>query len=227
MMPLSHTPSTAPLSDLTTTIPTWLYTILQAFVQHVDLCVISLVLSILIAFPVSLWIARRPVLAEVIMAVFSLLYTIPSLALLAILVTLFGLGMHSALISLVIYAQFILLRHFVLGLRAIDPSLLEIARGLGMTPFQIFKNVEIPLALPVWISGLRVATLSTLSIATTAAWINAGGLGTFIFEGLSQDNPAKILTGAVLIALLSLLFEQILRAFEEQALLDAQGNLST
>jgi osmoprotectant transport system permease protein len=197
--------------------------LLRAFVEHIDLCVCSLFLAFLIAFPLSLFIARRPILSEMLITVLSVFYTVPSLALLAILVTLFGLGMHSAVIALVIYAQFILIRHFITGLRSIDPDVLEIAHGMGLTRWQILCAIEFPLALPIWLNGFRVATLSTIGIATTAAWINAGGLGGLIFEGIAQNNPQKILLGAFLISLLSLLFEQILKGFEAQAILDAKG----
>jgi osmoprotectant transport system permease protein len=198
--------------------------LLKAFVQHVDLCLTALAIAIIPSLFIGIAIARRTVLAEFVVASFSLLYTVPSLAFLALMVILFGLGVPSAIAALVFYAQFILIRHIVLGLQSIDPHVLEAARGIGLSRWKTLLWVETPLALPIWISGLRLATLSTVAIATTAAWINAGGLGTFIFEGISQNNPQKIMLGAGLIVLLSLWLEKILHGFEEQALLKAQGH---
>jgi osmoprotectant transport system permease protein len=136
------------------------------------------------------------------------------------------LGKPSAILALVLYAQFILLRSMVSGLKSVDFSAVEAARGLGLSAIQIFCRVEAPMAMPIWINGLRNATLTTLSIATTAAWINAGGLGTLIFDGLSQNNSTKILTGALLISGLSLLLDYGLKAAEIEATQIANGELA-
>jgi osmoprotectant transport system permease protein len=194
--------------------------VLLAFVEHVDLCVCAVTGAVLLAFPVSLWMAQRRVVSEIVIAACGLLYTVPSLALLALLVTLFGLGKPSALLALMMYAQFILIRHFILGLRSVDPTVREVARGLGLSPGQMLFSIEMPLAMPVWLSGLRIATLSTIGIASIAAWINAGGLGRLIFEGISQSNSGKIILGALLISGLAFLFESILQGFEAQAISD-------
>ena len=197
--------------------------LLRAFIEHVNLTMTALLLAVIPAFLLSLFIARRPALAEIVMTGFSLLYTVPSLAMLAMMVIVFGLGQASAITALVLYAQFILIRHFVLGLQSIDAPTLEAARGLGFSAWQKLLWVEAPLAMPVWLSGLRLAALSTVSIAVTAAWINAGGLGTLIFEGLSQNNPQKILWGAMLIVILSCWLQTSLEGFEAWALARAEG----
>ena len=189
----------------------------RAFVQHVDLCAISLTLAIVPSLAMGILIARRPVLAELVISSFSLLYTVPSLAFLAMMVIFMGLGLPSAVTALVFYAQFILIRHIVLGLQGIDPHVLEAARAMGLSSWKQLLWIEVPLALPVWLSGLRLATLSTISIATTAAWINAGGLGTLIFQGLAQNDPRQIMLGAALIAILSLWLEKILASLETAA----------
>lgn len=196
--------------------------VLRAFVEHIDLCVCALAGALLLAFPLALFIARKRIVSELVMTVCGLLYTVPSLAFLAILVTVFGLGKPSALIALIIYAQFILIRHFILGLQSIDSATQEVTRGLGLSYLQSLLVIEIPLAMPIWLSGLRIATLSTIGIATTAAWINAGGLGRLIFEGLSQNNTGKIVLGALLISGLAFLLETLLHGFETQAISDAQ-----
>lgn len=198
----------------------------KALFEHMDLCLLSLAIASGIAFPLGLLIARNRLLSDVVLGGLGTLYTIPSLAMLAILVPWLGLGKPSAILALVLYAQFILLRSMVSGLKSVDFSAVEAARGLGLSAIQIFCRVEAPMAMPIWINGLRNATLTTLSIATTAAWINAGGLGTLIFDGLSQNNAAKILTGALLISGLSLLFDYGLKAVEIEATQIANGELA-
>lgn len=196
---------------------------LAALVEHIDLCLVSLAVATGIAFPLGIWLARLPRLSEGMLTALGALYTIPSLAMLAILVPLLGLGKGSAITALVLYAQFILLRSVILGMRSIDRASIEAAQGLGLSPLRIFTLLEAPMAMPLWINGLRHATLSTLSIATTAAWIHAGGLGTLIFEGLSQNNMGKILAGALLISALALCFDSLLKAVENEAAIIASG----
>lgn len=196
---------------------------LAALVEHIDLCLVSLAVATGIAFPLGIWLARLPRLSEGMLTALGALYTIPSLAMLAILVPLLGLGKGSAITALVLYAQFILLRSVILGMRSIDRASIEAAQGLGLSPLRIFTLLEAPMAMPLWINGLRHATLSTLSIATTAAWIHAGGLGTLIFEGLSQNNMGKILAGALLISALALCFDSLLKTVENEAAIIASG----
>lgn len=200
--------------------------IFKAIVEHIDLCLLSLAIACAIAFPLGILTARRQLLSEGLLSVLGVVYTIPSLAMLAILVPIFGLGKGSAIVAIVIYAQFILLRHVVMGLRSVDQASIEAARGLGLTPVQVFTTLEAPMAMPIWINGLRNATLATLSIATIAAWINAGGIGALIFDGLSQNNSAKILTGALLISALSLIFDYLLKSVETEAAQIASGEVS-
>lgn len=200
--------------------------ILRAIVEHIDLCLLSLGIACAIAFPLGILTARKRLLSEGVLSVLGVVYTIPSLAMLAILVPIFGLGKGSAIVALVIYAQFILLRHVVVGLRSVDRASIEAARGLGLTWVQVFTTLEAPMAMPIWINGLRNATLATLSIATIAAWINAGGIGALIFDGLSQNNSAKILTGAILISALSLIFDYLLKSVETEAAQIANGEIS-
>ena len=198
----------------------------KALFEHMDLCLLSLLIASGIAFPTGLLVARNRIGLNITQAGLGLLYTVPSLAMLAMLVPWLGLGKPSAIVALVLYAQYILLRSVISGLQAVDSAMLDAARGLGLSATQIFWRIEAPIAMPVWINGLRNATLATLSIATTAAWINAGGLGTLIFDGLSQNNMTKIMTGAVLISALSLLFDFGLKAVETESTRIAQGELS-
>ncbi|MFT4039332.1 MAG: ABC transporter permease, partial [Thermomicrobiales bacterium] len=140
----------------------------------------------------------------------------PSLAFLALLIPSLGIGRMPAVIVLAAYAQIFLVRNIVAGLRGVDAATLEAARGLGMTRWQEFWRVRWPLALPVMIAGLRTASVTTISLATIAAWIGAGGLGVLLFEGIGRDDPNRILAGAIAITALAILTDAILRFVESR-----------
>ncbi len=182
--------------------------------EHALLVAISLAIALAIALPLGVLVARRPRAGGIALGVLSAIYTIPSLALLAILVALFGLGTPTAIVALVAYAQMLLVRNIAEGLRGVSPAAIDAARGLGFTPLAQLLRIELPLALPAIVGGIRIATVSLISIATVAAWIDAGGLGTLIFEGLHQDDPAKIIAGSVAAIALALVADIALRALE-------------
>lgn len=182
--------------------------------EHLLLTFVSLAIALAIAFPLGVLAARRPRAGAVTLGILNVIYTIPSLALLAILVAIFGLGMPTAVVALVAYAQMILVRNVAEGLRGVSPAALEAADGLGYTPFARLVQIEIPLALPAILGGIRIATVSLIGIATIAAWIDAGGLGTLIFEGLHQDDPGKIVAGSVAAVALALAADGALRLAE-------------
>jgi len=117
-------------------------------------------------------------------------------------------------VALVAYAQLILVRNTVTGIRGVDPSVVEAARGMGMSRFQILRKVELPLALPVIIAGVRIATIAIIGIGTVAAYVDAGGLGTLLFNGVSQDDPRQIEAGALAIAVLAIAVDLVLRLVE-------------
>jgi osmoprotectant transport system permease protein len=182
--------------------------------QHVFLVGVSLAVALLIALPLGVAAARSPRAGAAILAVTGALYTIPSLALLALLVAVLGLGQLTAIVALVVYAQMILIRGVVAGLRGVDPALVDAARGLGFTARGTLLRVEFPAALPVVLGGVRVATVSLVALATVAAWINAGGLGVLLFEGIGTNNPQKIFAGALAAAMLAVAADLSLRAAE-------------
>ncbi len=182
--------------------------------EHLVLTLVSLAIALVIAFPLGVLAARRPRAGAVTLGVLNVIYTIPSLALLAILVAIMGLGMPTAVVALVAYAQMILVRNVAEGLRGVSPAALDAADGLGFTPFARLVQVELPLALPAIIGGIRIATVSIIGIATIAAWIDAGGLGTLVFEGLHQDDPDKIVAGSLAAVVLALAADGALRAAE-------------
>jgi osmoprotectant transport system permease protein len=151
------------------------------------------------------------------------IYTIPSLSLFVLLIPLFGLGTTSAVVALVAYAQLMLVRNWVVGLMSIDPAIIEAARGMGMNGSQRFWQVEFPLALPLLLSGIRLATLSTIGIGTIAAYINAGGLGKLLFEGVITANYPKIFAGSLAVSVLAIGTNYLLRFLERQAEVAIRG----
>lgn len=184
--------------------------------QHVVLVAVSLAIAFTIALPLGIFAARNRRIATPLLGALGVIYTIPSLALLAILVDYVGLGFWTAVIALVAYAQFLLVRNIATGLREVDPAQIDAAIGLGMSPRELFWRVELPLAMPAVIGGIRIATITMISLATIAAYINAGGLGVLIFSGLGQAYPEKALAGSVPAAALAILADLILRRIERR-----------
>ncbi len=185
--------------------------------EHLRMTGISLGLALLIALPVGVLVARVRWLQGPVLGVLGVIYTIPSLSLFVLLIPLFGLGLVPAVIALVAYAQLVLVRNWVLGLTSIDPAIIEAARGMGMSNWQRFWQVEFPLALPLLLAGVRLASLSIIGIGTIAAFINAGGLGSLLFEGVTTANSQKILAGSLVVSALAIVINYFLRFLEQRA----------
>jgi osmoprotectant transport system permease protein len=169
--------------------------------QHVELTILPVAIGFLIALVLSIWAIRQPIVYGPITVVTGVLYTIPSLAAFAVLIRITGLSLLSALIPLVSYTLLILVRNIVAGFRGVPPEVLEAAEGMGYTRTQRLIWVEIPLAVPMMITGLRLATVTAIGLATVASIIGGdtfGGLGQLISEGLQTYFPTKYLLGAVL-----------------------------
>jgi osmoprotectant transport system permease protein len=193
--------------------------ILLATREHVLLVLISMAIAVAIGVPLGLVIVRHPRLRAVSLAVASILQTIPSLALFGFLIPLpflGGIGAHTAIVALVLYALLPILRNTFVGLTSIDPAILEAAEGMGMTQQQILFRVRLPLASSFIMAGIRTATVITIGIATIAAAIGAGGLGTFIFRGVAMVSDAVILAGAIPAAILALFADFLLGLLERR-----------
>jgi osmoprotectant transport system permease protein len=182
--------------------------------EHVELVAIALVLACAIALPLGVFVARSRRAGAAVLTGLNVIYTIPSLALLALLVPVFGIGTLTALIALTAYALMILVRNVAAALRGVPFALIDAARGLGMSPWQSFWRVEFPQALPVMLSGVRLATITLIALATLASWINAGGLGTLVLYGLQHDDPSRALVGSVIAALLAIAADAGFRRLE-------------
>ena len=185
--------------------------------QHLELTVVALVVAFAIAFPLGVLGARRPRFRAALLGTLGVVYTLPSLAVFALLIPIFGLGFVTTEIALVAYAQMILVRNVVVGLDGVPAAMREAALGLGMTPLQTLWRVELPHALPVILAGVRIAAVATISIATLAGKIDAGGLGTIVFAGLDNDDTNRIIAGSLAAAVLAIAADLSLRAVERLA----------
>ena len=188
--------------------------ILVPLVEHIQLVLITLLFSVAAAILLTLLAELFPMLGEVLMHLFSVIYSIPSLALFAMLIPVTGLGRETAVIVMCAYNQYILLRNFITGLNEVDPAVREAAAGIGMTRMQVLTRVQVPLARKALIAGIRLAVVSTIGIGTIAAAINAGGLGDLLFDGLRTMNTVKILWGSLLSAVLAIALDAVLKRFE-------------
>jgi len=193
--------------------------ILTATREHLTLVVISMVIAVAVAVPLGLALVTHPRLRSSALALASVFQTIPSLALFGFLIPLpflGGIGMRTAIVALVLYAILPILRNTYVGLTGIDPAILEAAEAMGMTEQQILFRVRLPLATSFILAGIRTATVITIGVATIAAAIGAGGLGTFIFRGVAMVSDAVILAGAIPAALLALLADFLLGLLERR-----------
>ena len=148
--------------------------------------------------------------ADPVLYVAGIIFTIPSLAMFGIMIPIIGIGVDPAVAALTLYALLPILRNTITAMRQLDPSIIEAGRGMGMTDLQLLTRVQLPLALPVILAGIRVSTVMTVGIASIATLIGAGGLGELVFHGINRTNTRMVLTGAIWIALLALLFDYVL-----------------
>ncbi|HEX8166500.1 MAG TPA: ABC transporter permease [Beijerinckiaceae bacterium] len=187
-----------------------------ALTEHIGMVAAALALSLAIALPLGIWSARRPRLYAAAIAATGILYTVPALALFALLIPFMGLGTGPAVTALVLYSLLILVRNVAAGLRAVPPEVIDAADGMGFGPWRRLLAVELPLALPVIVAGVRIAVVMQISVATVAAYISAGGLGDIIFQGITQDFTEKIVAGAVLTSALAVAADESLRRVERR-----------
>lgn len=181
--------------------------ILQKAGTHLLLTFSALILAICFSIPLGIWLYWHPGISKSVLYLTGLLQTIPSIALLAMMIPLFGIGVVPAVNALFLYAVLPILRNTLTGLQSVDPLLKKVADGIGMNRFQKIRFVEFPLAVPMVLAGIRTAAVINVGTATLAAFIGAGGLGEFIVTGLALNNTELILRGAIPAAILALLVE--------------------
>jgi osmoprotectant transport system permease protein len=188
---------------------------LQLAGAHLYMTGMALLIAVAIALPLSLLLVRYQKLAGATLAFLGGLYTIPSIALLILLLPIFGLNQTSVIVALVIYSQIILARNMVAGLKGVPAPILEAATGMGMNGWQRWSKVQLPLALPVIVAGVRVAAIVSVAIATIGAKFGAGGLGTLLFDGIAQNRYDKIVAGSVGVAILAFVLNWLLLRAEQ------------
>lgn len=183
-------------------------------INHLGISVVSLLIAMLIAIPLAIWVVRHPKVAETGLQIAGILQTIPSLALLGLLIPIVGIGTTPAIIALVIYALLPIFQNTYLGISEIDPAIEEAADAFGMSKMRKLFKVELPMARPAIVSGIRTAMVLIIGTATLAALIGAGGLGTFILLGIDRNDMPLIIIGTISAALLSIILSSLIRWFE-------------
>lgn len=182
--------------------------------EHIQISVISIVGAIIIGLGLGIMISQYRKSASTVLGLTNLIYTIPSIALFGFLIPFSGIGNTTAIIALTVYALLPMVRNTYTGITGIDKEIIEAARGMGSTPFQILWRIKLPLAFPIILSGIRNMMVMTIALAGIAAFIGAGGLGVAIYRGITTNNSALTVAGSVLIALLALLADWGVGAYE-------------
>lgn len=178
--------------------------ILALTLQHLWLAFLAVGISTVIGVACGVVLSRVRVLAPPVIGLAGVFYTIPSLALFGFLIPWMGIGLRPAVVALILYAQLVLIRNTFVGIASVDPAALEAGRGMGMRNWQLLVLVELPLALPVVMAGIRTTAVMSIGVAAIASYIGAGGLGTLIFQGISRVDPVLTLAGAIPVSLLAI-----------------------
>ena len=200
-------------------------TILEYLVEHLFLTGVTVVVSFLIAFPIGLMVSKWKKISGIVNGIFNTIYSIPSIALFAFLIPFTGIGNKTAIIAFVVYNQYMLIKNVAEGFDEISPEIYEIGKGLGYKKIPFFFSIELPLALPMIMSGLKLVTIGTVTGATLGATIGAGGLGVLIFRGLKMRHWNKVIIGTILCAALAFVISTIFQKLEDYTRKKAQGEL--
>ena len=182
--------------------------------QHLEISLIAIVAALIIGLGLGILISSFRQLRGIVLGLTNLIYTIPSIALFGFLIPFSGIGDGTAIIALTVYALLPMVRNTYTGITGIDREITEAARGMGSTPLQMLFRIQLPLAFPVILSGLRNMVVMTIALTGIAAFIGAGGLGVAIYRGITTNNSALTLAGSLLIALLALLTDWLIGRYE-------------
>ncbi|MCJ1655319.1 ABC transporter permease [Staphylococcus sp. NRL 16/872] len=189
--------------------------LLAKTLEHLYISVVALLIAVVVAVPVGILLSKTKRLSKIALTIAGILQTIPTLAVLALMIPLFGVGKTPAIIALFFYVLLPILNNTVIGVQNIDGNVREAGRSMGMTGTQLMKDVELPLALPMIISGVRLSSVYVISWATLASYVGAGGLGDFIFNGLNLYEPAMIISATILVTALALIVDFCLSRIEK------------
>lgn len=190
--------------------------ILSKSLEYLYISAIALVIGIAVAVPLGVLLTRFPKVATIVIGLTSALQTVPSLALLALMIPLFGVGKLPAIIALFIYSLLPILRNTYIGMKNVDWNYRDVAKGMGMTNIQSIFSVELPIAMPTIMAGIRLAAVYVIAWATLASYIGAGGLGDLIFSGLNNYQPDLIFAGTIPVTILALLADFLLGLLENR-----------
>ncbi len=182
-------------------------TLLRLILEHIGLSLISLGLGVLAAVPLGIILSQFPKIANVVIGIASVLQTVPTLALLALMVPLLGVGATPAIVALFIYSLLPILRNTYLGMSGVDPNLLDAAKGMGMSTGQVIQKVQLPMAVPVIMAGIRLSAVYVIAWTTIAAYIGGGGLGDFIFNGLQTYRQDLIFGGTIPVIIIAIVMD--------------------
>ena len=171
--------------------------ILNLLIQHIGLTLASVAVAILIGVPLGILISRKKKLSGIVIGVANVIQAVPSLALLGFLIPILGIGSTPAVFMVFLYSLLPIIKNTYIGLSSINPDMLEAAEGMGLTPAQKLKMVQLPLAMPIIMAGIRIAAVTAVGLMTIAAFIGAGGLGYMVFTGVQRVNNYMILAGAI------------------------------
>ncbi|PIC85667.1 glycine/betaine ABC transporter [Sporosarcina sp. P20a] len=188
--------------------------VLEATSIHIQLVFFSMIFAVVIAVTLGIVITRVPKLKTGVLGAAGIMQTIPSLAVLGFMIPIFGIGVKTAIAALFLYSLLPIMRNTYTGIKDVDPATIEAAKGMGMTNMQILFKVELPLAIPIIMAGIRTAAVINVGNATLAAFIGAGGLGDFIFLGITRGIDGLILLGAIPAAILAIALETFFSAVE-------------
>ena len=190
--------------------------IIQKTLQHISLSLSAVFIACLVGIPIGFLIVNKKKLSNIVINIANVIQTIPSLAMFAFALPVFGIGAKPAIFALFLYALLPILKNTLLGIKSVNPAVIQAGRGIGMSKRQIMFKVEIPLSISIIMGGIRIATVTSIGVTTIATLIAAGGLGDFIYRGLSTFNMPMILTGAVLSAILALIADFFLGLLEKK-----------
>lgn len=188
--------------------------IMKLIGEHLQITGIAVLLAVLVGVPIGILITRYLKAAKYVLGVANVFQTLPSLALFGLVIPILGIGLKPSIFVLFLYALLPIIKNTYIGITNVDPAAIEAGKGMGMKNHEILGLVEIPLALPVIMGGIRISTVINIGTATIASLIGAGGLGDFIFKGISMANTNYLLGGAIPTALLALLIDALLGSFE-------------
>ncbi|MDG0844219.1 ABC transporter permease [Staphylococcus sp. FSL K6-3157] len=185
--------------------------------EHFYISMIALLIAIVVAVPLGIILSKMKRTSNIVLTIAGVLQTIPTLAVLAIMIPIFGVGKLPAIVALFIYVLLPILNNTVLGVKNIDNNIKEAGTSMGMTKLQLMKDIELPLALPLILGGIRLSSVYVISWATLASYVGAGGLGDFVFNGLNLYDPLMIVSAAILVTILALVVDVLLSIVEKWA----------